>query len=235
MIVESMTYEEICREYNRIHDIYFPRVQSKMRKDGALCSDIRRLMIKHKSLKNVLFAPLIHQVDNTTTFCAIPKVHDYKTFTRIGPIALTFITYLNKYGMNAVVRGGNYDNNFAILTSHFFERYMDRFIGKKISKIEAIGEFFANNESFIMTPHPTKDKPNNMIGCANDVVFFSEALSDTITIIKTCITREQLFETQTQSAELLDKLTDEFDVEREFLKQYIVKQSNNPYFHASYF
>lgn len=235
MIVESMTYEEICREYNRIHDIYYPRVQSKLRKDGELCSKIRRFMIKHKALKNVLFSPMTYQIDNNTTFCSIPLIHDYKTFSKVGPTAITFITYLNKFGMNALVRGGFNDNKFIFITSHFFDRYMERFLEKKISKIEAIAEFFANNGSFIMTPHPTADNPNNMIGCANDIVFFSEALSDTITIFKTCITREQLFENQTHSAEILDKLTDEFDVEREFLKQYVVKQRNNPYFHATYF
>lgn len=235
MIVESMTYDEICREFNRIHAEYFPRIQSRMRPDGTECAKIRRYMLKHKSLKNVLFPAITYQVDNNTTFCSIPLIHDYSTFKKIGPTAVTFITYINKHGMNALVRGGSLDNQFFFITSHFFDRYMERFLDQKISKIEAIAEFFANNGSFVMTPHPTKDNPNNMIGSANDVVFFSERLTDTISIMRTCITREQLYDNQTHHTELLDRLVDEFDVERETLKQYIVNNRNNPYVHVPFF
>lgn len=235
MIVESMTYEEICREFNRIHAEYFPRIQSRMRPDGTDCSKIRRYMLKHKSLKNVLFPAITYKVDNNTTFCSIPLIHDYNTFKKIGPTAVTFITYINKHGMNALVRGGSLDNQFFFITSHFFDRYMERFLDKKISKVEAIAEFFANNGNFVMTPHPTKDNPNNMIGSANDVVFFSERLTDTISIMRTCITREQLFDNQTHSAELLDKVVDEFDVERETLKRYIVNNRKNPFVHVPFF
>lgn len=235
MIVDNMTYEEICREYNRIHNIFFPRFQDRMRKDGAVYAKMRRFMLKHKTLQNVLFSPVTYQADNNTIFCSIPFIQDYNTFKRIGPTAVTFITYINKHGMNAVVRGGNYDNQFYFITSHFFARYMERFLNRQISKIEAIAEFFANNDSFLMTPYPTKDNPNNMIGTSNDIVFFSERLTDTISIMRTCITREQLFETQIQSTELLDEIAVEFDVEREKLKQFIVNNRNNPYVHIPYF
>ena len=230
-----MTYEEICREYNRIHDIYYPRITSKMRPDGTECAKIRRYLLKNKNLQNVLFHPVTYQVDNNTTFCSIPLIKDYNTFKRIGPTIVTFITYINKYGMNAVVRGGNYDNLFLFVTSHFFDRYMERFLDTKLSKIEAIAEFFANNGSFVMTPHPTKKNPNNMIGTSNDIVFFSERLSDTISIMRTCITREQLYDNQTNSAEQLDKLIDEFDAERETLRKYIVNNRNNPYVHVTFY
>ena len=192
-------------------------------------------MLKHKTLQNVLFSPVTYQVDNNTTFCSIPLIQDYNTFKKIGPTAVTFITYINKHGMNAVVRGGNFDNQFFFITSHFFDRYMERFLNKQISKIEAIAEFFANNGSFLMTPHPTKNNPNNMIGTSNDIVFFSERLSDTISIMRTCITREQLFDDQTHSTELLDEIVSEFDVEREKLKQFIVDNRSNPYVHIQFF
>ena len=235
MIVESMTYEEICREYNNIHSIYFPRLQDRMRPDGQVCAKMRRFMLKHKSLQNVLFRPFTVQVDNNTTFCSIPLIHDYNTFKKIGPTAVTFITYLNRHGLNALTRGGSYDNQFFFITSHFFDRYMERFLETNITKIEAIAEFFANNGTYVMMSHPTIDNPNNMIGCANDIVFFSEHLTDTISIMRTCITREQLFDNQTHSAEVLDQLVANFDVERETLKQLIVKNRNKSYHHISYF
>ena len=96
-------------------------------------------------------------------------------------------------------------------------------------------EFFANNDCCLMVPHPTAKQPNNMIGTANDIVFFGEKLTDTIAIMKTCITREQLFDDQTQSTGMLDVIMQEFDVEREKLKHFIVQNRNNPYCHASFF
>ena len=235
MIVESMSYEELCREFDKIHREFFPRFQKRMERDGAECAKIRRFMLKHKSWQNVLFPAMTYQVDNNTTFCSIPLIHDYSTFKKIGPTSVTFITYIDKHGTNAVVRGGSYDNQYFIITSHFFDRYMQRFLNTKISKIDAIAEFFANNGSFLMVPHPTTKNPNNMIGTANDIIFFSERLTDQISIMRTCIMREQLFDSQTHSAEMLDKIMAEYDVERETLKQFIVQNRNNPYCHASFF
>lgn len=235
MIVESMSYEDLCREFDKIHREFFPRIQKRMERDGAECAKIRRFMLKHKSWQNVLFPAITYQVDNNTTFCAIPHIHDYSTFKKIGPTCVTFITYVDKHGMNALVRGGDFDNKYFIITSHFFDRYMQRFLNTQISKIDAIAEFFANNGCALMTPHPTAKQPNNMIGTANDIVFFGEKLTDTIAIMKTCITREQLFDDQTHSTEMLDVIMQEFDVEREKLKQFIVQNRNNPYSHASFF
>lgn len=90
MIVESMTYADICREFYRIHDKYFPRIKSRMNPDGTYCAKMRRYMLKHKSVQNVLFPAITYQVDNNTTFCSIPLIHDYHTFKKIGPNAVTF-------------------------------------------------------------------------------------------------------------------------------------------------
>lgn len=234
MIIESMTYEELCREFDKVHREFFPRVQERMKRDSAECSKIRRFMLKHKTWKNILFPAITYQVDNNTTYCSIPQVLDYSSFKKIGPTCVTFITYVDKHGMNALVRGGDFDNKYFIITSHFFDRYMQRFMNAQISKIDAIAEFFANNSCALMMPHPTAKHPNNMMGTANDIVFFGEKLTETVAIMKTCITREQLFDNQTQSTEMLDEIMQEFDAEREKLKQFIVQNRNNPYCHASF-
>ena len=85
MIVESMSYEDICREFDNIHREYFPRVQDRMQKDGIDCSKIRRFMLKHKSWKNVLFPAITYQVDNNTT---LEKTEHAVTGARMNQCAL---------------------------------------------------------------------------------------------------------------------------------------------------
>ena len=67
MIVETMSYEEIAREYDKIHDSIFPR--SKERID---CQGMRRYLLKHKNEENVWFKQLDYKVDHNTTFCVLP-------------------------------------------------------------------------------------------------------------------------------------------------------------------
>lgn len=233
MIVESMSYEEICREYDKIHVTYFPRVQSKLDKYGEACSKIRRFLLKHRTWENVLFAPITYQVDNDTIFYSIPLIHDLYTFKKVGPTAVTFITYLNKHGMNALVRGNQYDDEYFFITSHFFNRYIERFLNSKFSKAEAIAEFFANNGSFMMTSHPTPKHPHSLIGSANDVVFFAEKIADKISVMKTCITRQMLYDDQSNFTEQLDKIVTEFDVEREMLME-LITHNRIKYHHISF-
>lgn len=79
MIVETMSYEEIAREYDKIHDSIFPR--SKERID---CQGMRRYLFKHKNEENVWFKQLDYKVDHNTTFCVLPFTPGWKAFQRYG-------------------------------------------------------------------------------------------------------------------------------------------------------
>lgn len=56
-----------------------------------------------------------------------------------------------------------------------------------------------------------------------------------ITIIKTCITRERLKSSQTQTAQELDGLVDSMDEAREKSLKILVKNRNNPRVHIPYY
>ena len=235
MIVDTMSYKELCREYDRIHEKYYLRAEKRLSIGGDDYNLIRRYMIKHRTQQDVLGKPLTFKVDNNTTFYAVPVISDYRTFCNIGPCAITFLTYNLGGGLNAIIRGGSNDNQYAFIRPHFFDRYIERFKDDEISKTKAIVEFITNNTVFIVKPYPTEKHPNNMIGSINDVIYFCEMPSDNITIIKTCITREQLKGSQTEIAQELDGLVDSMDEAREKLLEILVKNRNNPRVHIPYY
>ena len=39
----AMTYEELCRDYDRIHDIYYPRLKNKLERDSQ---DINKIKLE---------------------------------------------------------------------------------------------------------------------------------------------------------------------------------------------
>ena len=235
MIVESMSYEEICREYNRIHDIYYTRLQSKLSPDGKDVHKIRRFMLKHKDSTDVLFKPIKFTVDTNTNFYAIPKIPDYKFLMKKGPTAMTFLTYMCSYGLMALMRVGYNDNEYLFATSHFFDRFAERFLKKDVSKTESICQFFANNTNFIMTSFPTKDNPNNLIGVTDEVIIFGERIASNITFAKTCITRDMLFSSQIGATDMLDENIKFMIEDRERLRQYVLENKSGKLNHISFF
>lgn len=230
-----MSYEEFCREYDQIHDKFYLRAEKRLSIGTDDYNLIRRYMIKHWTQQNVLGKPLTFKADNNTTFYAVPVISDYRTFCNIGPGVITFLTYNLGGGMNAIIRGGLNDNQYAFIRLHFFDRYIERFKDDEVSKTKAIVEFITNNTVFIVKPYPTEKHPNNMIGSINDVIYFCEMPSDNFTIIKTCITREQLKASQTEIAQELDGLIDSMDEAREKLLEILVKDRNNQRVYIPYY
>ena len=123
MIVETMNYEEIAREYDKIHDSIFPR--SKERID---CQGMRRYLLKHKNEENVWFKQLDYKLDHNTTFCVLPFTPGWKAFQRYGchPYVKVYLIYLTSKGYMLLVRGGEKDDEYAFFTSHLFDRYRER-------------------------------------------------------------------------------------------------------------
>lgn len=71
MIVETMTYEELCLEYDRIHKEFYPRVERRLSDGADDYKQIRRYMIQHKTQQNVLGKPLTFGND-ILVGCEIP-------------------------------------------------------------------------------------------------------------------------------------------------------------------
>jgi len=218
MIVESMTYEELCRDYDRIHDIYFSRVQSKLDRDSQEINKIKRYVRKKGKPENLVFT-YKYKVDLSTTFFALVIVPDYNCLSKQGPIINTFITYRNSHGLNAIFRGGALDNEYVIAYDHFFRRFLERSLKQEMPIENAICQFIANNSNFALALCPSKKYPNNVMGITNDVVVFAEQVAPKVTLMKTCITRDMLHGDQKYPAEVLDINVDLLAEYRAFILQ----------------
>ena len=218
MIVESMTYEELCRDYDWIHDIYYPRLKNKLKRDGQEINRIKRYVRKKGKPENLVFT-YTYKVDLNTTFYALVIIPDYNCLNKQGPIINTFITYRNSHGLNAIFRGGALDNMYVIAYDHFFRRFLERSLKQEMPIENAICHFIANNSNFALTLCPSKKYPNNVMGITNDVVVFAEQVAPNVTLMKTCITRDMLHGDQKYPAEVLDINVDLLAEFRTFILQ----------------
>jgi hypothetical protein len=222
-----MTYEDICREFDKIHDKYFELLKDRLRPESRGISQMRRYMLKHKAATDVLFKPITFKVDSNTTYYAIPKIPDYKFFMKNGPSALTFLTYNDRHGLMAVMRVGYNDDEYLFATPHFFDRFIERFLDENVSKSEAMCQFFSNNTNFVMTAFPIPDNPNNLIGIADEAVLFGERIAPNITFARTCITRDMLYSNQVEATNILDDGIKLMIEDREKLKELLMKPSTS--------
>lgn len=218
MIVETMTYEEICREYDRIHDIYYSKVKKRLDWDSPEINKIKRYVRKKGKEENLVFT-YPYKVDKATTFYSLAIVPDYNCFKKRGPLINTFITFRNSHGLNAIIRGGDLDNEYIIAYDHFFKRFIERFLKQEMPIEEVIPLFIANNSNVALASCPSTKYPNNIMGITNDVVIFAEKVAPKVTLMKTCITRDMLYDDQKYPAEVLDINVDLVAEFREYILQ----------------
>ena len=76
-----MTYEEICREYDRIHDIYYSKVKKRLDWDSPEINKIKRYVRKKGKEENLVFT-YPYKVDEATTFYSLAIVPDYNCFKK---------------------------------------------------------------------------------------------------------------------------------------------------------
>lgn len=224
MIIETMTYEDICRDYDRIHDIYYSRIKNKLDRDGQEIKKIKRVIRKKGKPENQVFI-YSSKVDFNTTFYALVIVPNYNCFNKRGPVINTFMTYRNSFSLNVVIRGGALDNEYLIAHNHFFVRFIERSLKQEMSIDQAILQFVANNSNFALAHFPSKKYPKNVMGITNDVVIFAEQVAPKVTLMKTCITRDMLYADQKYPAEVLDIGV---DLLAEFRETILQRMMNNP-------
>ena len=235
MIVENMSLEEICHEYDTIHEHCFPKLKDRLADGQRESNKIRRFMLRHKNCSNVILKPLTLKIKDHTTFYGVPIIPDYSFFKKKGPSVITFMTYYNLHGLMAVARGGNYDNEYIFATKHFFDRFVARCLKAETDESEVLCQFFANNSNLVMMPHPTMRQLNNIIGVTEEVVFFAERITDKITLMKTCITREMLFDSQKHKAESLDDDIDIIIADRDIFKKQLMNTPVSRFNRYNYF
>lgn len=209
MLVDTMSYEEMALESNRIIETYTEKARERFKPDKPEFKKLMRYMLKHKVLTYVIGKPVSYKISTTNTFYSVPLIPNYRSFKRLmRPVLIPFITYQNSHGMNVITRCVRPDERMFILyfTSHFFARYIQRFSVTNVSKMEAIIKFMGGISALMMLPFPTRKNPNNMIGLCNNVICFGEMMTSNIAIIRTCIRRDQLYESQTEVTDEIDKV-----------------------------
>ena len=226
MLVDTMTYKEMAYEYARMYKDHlmmdtFNRMNNQ---NGPLYKHYRRYMIKHRQQKNVCFKPIIEDLDANSKFVSIPMTPDYKCFCKHGIGAAAFLVYRHHSGLLAFeLLGFNY-MSLIIYTHHFFDRYVERFLhGEETSRIDTICKFIKNNRNLTLSPYPFKEYPYNMLGLVNEVVLFGESIDHNITLLKTCVTKDMLFDKQLIIEAGLDKALKKCELQRQRLKDAAMK------------
>ena len=201
MIVDTMTYEEICQEFEKIQRLYKDRLSVKLnlRKN-------RRYIQMNRYKGSDCLLPVSCKVDTNTSVHALLTAHSY-TSNKAGITAKFILSYINKHGINAVIKGGIFDDFYIVITSHFFNRYNERFLHEKSdSKYDIIFKCINKTDNFIMKPFPIKSNQNNYIGVTEDVITFADRIHSNILLMKTCISSDMLFSNQIK---ITDELTDD--------------------------
>lgn len=214
MIVDTMTYPEICEEFLRIHREFMPRYMQKIWVGTPFYNKIRKYMMKNKERSYVVFPPFSWHVDHNTTFYCAPQCVSYNVMKKMGLGGIPFLVFRHRSTLMAIEVSGFFSEHFKIYTQHFIDRYIERFLKTDISREEAFCHYIMYNRNSVYTDNP--DKEGNMVGASNDVVVFAD-YDGKIMLLRTCITQKMLFESQTEYTDELKKLVLELNSdEKEF-------------------
>ena len=194
-----MTYKEICREFDKINRDYFLRTIHKTDE-----KKIRQYLRNHRDEKNVYFKPVICRVDNNSQYITIPHTPDYNTYKKVGLHGRSCLVFSNRHGLNTVMLGGERDEFYLIITSHFYNRFNERlFHDESASKMDLIIQCLNCINYFVLSPFPLENHPNNYIGVTEELIVFAERVEHNIVLVKTCVTSEQLFSSREGKANSL--------------------------------
>ena len=227
MIVDSMTYEEICREYDKIEKVYTSRVNTKI-----FNGKIRRYMIKHKNATDIVFPAVTCRVDNNTNFHGIPIVYNYQFFINSGIARVYILTHRStKHGFFAmrVMEEPNHKKLYFVITEHFIDRYEERFLKSGMNREEITCRFFAKNMTFTFVDAPTQNNPSSLMVLGDEIVLLAERPYPSVIINNTCLTKKMLFKEQKEMRKLLDVDYQRIVEYRERLRETLMKKQTGPF------
>lgn len=224
MIVESMTYEEMAREYVRIYNKLWPTYFRKMNDtQGKYYRQYRRYLIKHRSATDIHFKPLVETLDSNSRFVGIPFTPGYKLFAMHGIGAKHFLVFNSNQGLTVIQTKGLNNDTVVIFTPHFFDRYVERFQHTETSRFETICNFMRRNNDMPMTPFPMNDYQYNMLGVTEELLFLGEAISDYTFVMKTCVTEDMLFKKEQKYKEALNDILKDIKMSHERMRKAMLK------------
>jgi hypothetical protein len=201
MIVPAMNSKELYKEIHTDLEIVF-------RKAGYLTSGLRREAVKSKTKY-------------------IQRIFDYKSkrqnkwfivvdYYVVQPTFMVVVYYIDNCGLNGVRINWN-NKSLTHFTSHFLERYNERFLMiENLSKLEILKKFIPKNPIEVIRSVSDSDTINNRIfGRFKEGIGlgFDEVLSEDgkeIHHFKTFISNEMIFESQLDDFNLIGKEYDAF-------------------------
>jgi hypothetical protein len=201
MIVPAMDSKELYKEIHTDLEIVF-------RKAGYLTSGLRREAVKSKTKY-------------------VQRIFDYKSkrhnkwfivvdYYVAQPVFTVVVYYFDNCGLNGIRINWN-NKSLTHFTSHFLERYNERFLRQEnLSKLELLKRFIPKNPIEVIRSVPDSDTINNRIfgrfkegiGLGYDEVFGEDGKE--IHHFKTFISNEMIFESQLDDFNLIGREYDSF-------------------------
>lgn len=204
MLVATMNENEILNEVKLDYDNcinYFNSISNKY----------RRAVIKSSSFP-MKFKP-VEFVTKRKNKCLV--FIEAKSKKDRDNLFITIMFYFNKPdGIHAVMPVPDiYGMNINIYTPHFWKRYKERFIKNQVSTLDAIKIYFNNNP----TSTGRTIENGTIQASVQDGIIFLNRINNDISIVKTFVNREQLFENQTLDD---SKNTQQLEVINQLKKKY---------------
>ena len=209
MIVDSMSYLDICKEYQKIIKTYQKRCYFLYMPGTQKYKAIHRYMVKNKPASTHYFKTIEMKVDANTMFYCRPRASSYREFKKLGLHLDSHIIFRYKGNMMALTLTGTYGQYYMFYTGHFMDRYNERFLNNEFTKHDAFIHFLSNHVHILYTQAHDISDIGDMIGVSENLIAFAEMIGTNVLLIKTCITPEMMYKQQNNIAERLIKLIEE--------------------------
>jgi hypothetical protein len=199
MIVESMSYEDIARIYDKVQKEHLPRLRNRIDEN---IGKYRRHLLQHKNEHDIFFKRIEIKIDQNTFYEVIPFSHGWNFFQKERIIQCReYLLYINNRGIHAVTRGGYQDDLYLFVTAHFLDRYRERCLSDMtLEKRDVLEEFIKRDSNFSPIDFPLPDKPNNKLCVTDRGVIFIDIITPNILMANTFITKEKLRNGQLDAA-----------------------------------
>lgn len=189
VITDTMSFDDIARLANRYTG---QLVSSYTRINSALNGDI----VRFKPRRKVRYKPTTISTDSGLTFHITPFLLSYKDYKNGGLLFQTYGTFRYRGQMWAILANNRtysrlhgFSYEWLFYTSHFFERYRERFLADDTLTVnDAIAMFFRSNLVFCL-----RDGQNDIFAVVPDGVALG-SMKENITLFKTFVSKEMLFE-----------------------------------------
>lgn len=171
------------------------------------CSRKYRKILQGRKPKGDLFTFVIdnwisRQKNQYTFILSTKSLGDMKKhgFTNI---ALTFLRRGNSLSSYRLVNSNHDEITLEICTSHFINRYNERFLKQPfLSQKQSFVEFYKRNNITTILPMPSEVHNYNHIACYNDGYCFMKMENGVVNIMRTFISKDMLVGSQYDLADI---------------------------------